>query len=97
MKGIIYYYHKELGEILFNNIVKDYEKIKIKVINKRKNDEMVFSNGDIWNLVKISENARGRSCNIAYIPSNVSDKDFEILKYTIKSNPYQGIHFYQGV
>lgn len=99
MKGIIYCNKLEKGLEQFERIVEDYKKIGIEILGRPKattsSVSVTFANEDYWIVTTPKENARGRSCNIAYIDEMISDSIIQtIIKPTIKALPYQAYKYY---
>ena len=98
MRGIIYCNKLETGLNQFKQIIEDYAKIGIKcekpIVNA--NQGIVkFNNGDEWTVVRACENARGHSCNIAYIDRMIDKELVEtVIMPTIKAAPYQAFRYY---
>ena len=98
MKGIIYCQKLETGLEQFKKIIEDYNTIGIKCEKPRVSVNQAFidfDNGDRWIVVRAGDNARGHSCNVAYIDRMIDNKIVEeIIMPTIKAAPYQAFRYY---
>lgn len=99
MTGIIYCNKLEAGIEQFKKITDDYKKIGIEIAGKIKTTsstvDVTLTNGDYWMVVKASESAKGRSCNVAYIDRMIDEKLVdEVIMPTIKAAPYQAYRYY---
>ena len=87
MRGIIWYQDPERGLRMFKDVVSSYKSWDIKPSSPTSvrfssiGCLARFENGDSWELVRASDNARGRTCNIAYIDKEVSEDMLERVVY----------------
>lgn len=99
MKGIIWYYtDRKYGLDRFEQLIKDYEKIKIKAVKRsvsQFNYSVTFENGDNWILVSANTASRSQACNVGLIergtPENIIH---EIIMPCIKNYPYRAYNYY---
>lgn len=103
MKGIIWYKTKQKGIKCFDKIINNYNRQKIKIIkifNSDSHDIVVFSNRDIWRMIKVSyKKGIGYNIppsNLAYIEKGIKRKFIkEIIMPTVeKARPYNGYNFF---
>ena len=100
MKGIIYWTSldtKEQAEALFDQIVTNYQFIKIKPIKitrQRHKLSAQFENGDMWQCIAPCENIRGIKANLVYIPHNIYGQMKERAIATAVAQPYHGVIYY---
>ena len=100
MKGIIWYNYQKSGIIRLKNLIYEYEQMNISIVKKNlsTNPFVVFSNGDIWKVVKANDNARGSCCNISLIEDGVEQQLIErIIMPATKSKPYRAIGYYSSI
>lgn len=75
MKGIIWrnYSNSQAAEILFEQIIMNYEFIGINGKTTKTKDFMRFeaNNGDCWEVLSWHESFRGKKCNISYIEKGI--------------------------
>ena len=95
MKGIIWYYtNKEIGLERLEQLIKDYQRIRIEVIHRTKY-EVEFDNGDIWYVAPSRGSSRGNTCNIGLIERGTpEDIIHTIVMPCIKSYPYRAYNYY---
>ncbi len=94
VSGIIYCLYLEDGKQQLEKLIEDYQKVNLPVIY-RNNLTVIFLNQDRWDVVKANDNARGRSCNIAYIENGIDeDTVIDILEPTVRELPYQAIKYF---
>ena len=76
MRGIIYYESSsENANDELKKLVDRYNQMRIPVIKchyKKIGSYAEFENGDIWQVVKANDSARGYRCNIAYIERSIN-------------------------
>ena len=59
------------------------------------NYSIIFSNGDRWEAIKCTENARGKKCNISYIQNSISNLSIEtIIRPCTIANPFQAFNYF---
>ena len=84
MRGIIYYKSSFInGNEELKKMIDRYNQMQISVKKchyKKVGSWAEFENGDIWQVVKASENARGYRCNIAYVERSI---DYDIYRHII--------------
>ena len=82
MKGIIWRKssESEAAEILFEQIIMNYEFIKIngEVIKTKDFMRFIAENGDIWEVLPGYERFRGKKCNISYIERGIHDPSVQM-------------------
>ena len=99
MRGIIWAYLSEGANEQLLEIEEQYARMGVKpiqrVINKGTGSWILFNNGDVWRVVRASDNGRGHSANVSYIDRRISQEVINtIIKPATKSMPYQAFHFY---
>lgn len=99
MKGIVWYETFQQGCDQLNSIIEEYKYMNIKIakaIKHRNYYEVQFENEDNWLLAPITENSRGRACNIAYIPYSLRNTEIEniLIFPCIKKRPYRAFNYY---
>jgi hypothetical protein len=100
MKGAIYWtdtLNRKRAEILFEQIINNYELIGIKVIEKihsQFKEYATFENGDIWYCRAPRGDLRGIKVNLAYIPYGIEGHPLETAISTAVSQPYHGVIYY---
>lgn len=84
MKGIIYYNSDFIkANEQLKTIVDKYNQAQIPVINchyRKIGSHVEFENGDVWQVVKANDNARGYKWNVAYIERSI---DYDIYQCII--------------
>lgn len=100
MIGIIWYDDDwiQANEIL-HTIIEKYEDCGIYLlddIKTRLSRQIILDNEDSWSIVKISDSARGRRCNISYIPKAMKDDALirTIVIPCTRMKPYTAIQYY---
>ena len=99
MRGIIYYNSDFINaNEKLKTIVNQYNQAQIPVIKchyKKIGSYAEFENGDIWQVIKANENARGYKWNVAYIERSI---DYDIYQCIISpsavSHPFSAIHLW---
>lgn len=103
MEGIIWYKTRQKGIKCFNKIINSYniQKIKIiKIFNSYSYNIVVFSNKDIWRMIKVSyKKGIGYNIppsNLAYIEKGIKWKFIKeiIIPAVEKARPYNGYNFF---
>lgn len=102
MKGIIWYYSsKEAGIEKLNFLIKRYKAIKINIVNQKNSvneTDVIFDNGDIWKVIKATEQSRGQRCNIGLIERNIPENIiYEVLMPCIRAYPYCAYNYWGDV
>ena len=95
MKGIIYYESScEKANEELKKIVDRYNQMHIPVTKchyKRIGSYVCFWNGDIWQVVRANEHARGYRYNIAYIERSIDYNTYRrIIAPKMIDFPYSG-------
>lgn len=95
MNGIIWYYtNKEIGLNRFEQLIKDYRRIRVEVVHRTK-DKVEFDNGDSWRVIPARDISRGHACNIGLIERGTPDDIIHtLIMPCINSCPYQGYNYY---
>lgn len=100
MIGIIWYDDDWIqANKILHTIVGNYEDCGIYLLNDtmtKLSRQIILDNNDSWSIVKINDGARGKYCNISYIPESVKNST---LVHTIvipctKMKPYTAIQYY---
>lgn len=98
MKGIIWYIDKLAGQAECEKIIHNYQRKEIEIVKKITsggNQQILFSNGDIWNVCYASDSARGSCCNISLIEKNIPKQIIEtIIIPCTKALPYTAFKYY---
>lgn len=99
MRGIIWAYLTDDANEKLLQIEEQYARMNIKpmkrIINKSAGSQILFDNGDMWKVVRASDNGRGYSTNISYIDRRISQEIINtIIKPATKAMPYQAFRFY---
>lgn len=99
MKGIVWYKDYQKGKDKFDQIIKDYVwlniKIKKQLISKVSNSWVLFENGDLWHLLPSIECFRGFRTNISYVDSDIDEEYvYNIIYRSTTAKPYQAIVYY---
>lgn len=83
MRGIIYYEsNSENANDELKKMVDRYNQMHIPVTKchyKKIGSYAEFENGDIWQVVKANESARGYRCNIAYIERSINYNTYRCI------------------
>lgn len=98
MKGIIWYIDKLAGQAECEKIIHNYQRKGIEIVKKITsggNQQILFSNGDIWTVCYASDSARGSCCNISLIEKNIPKQIIEtIIIPCTKALPYTAFKYY---
>lgn len=99
MRGIIWAYLTDDANEKLLQIEEQYARMSIKpmkrIINKSVGSWILFDNGDMWKVVRASDNGRGYSANVSYIDRRISQEIINtIIKPATKAMPYQAFRFY---
>lgn len=103
MKGIVWYINNEAGIYKLDDITKQYKKKGINFIQyktlpstaDRKDEYVIFENGDEWRTCYANDTSRGRCCNISLIESKIPKSIVNtIILPCTKSYPYTAYNFY---
>ena len=98
MRGIVWAYNTDdaIDELL--EIEREYDRLGIKPTNRvigKSQTYIVFSNGDMWRVVRASDSGRGYAANVSYIDIRISQDTINtIIKPATKSWPFQAFKFY---
>ena len=100
MIGIIWYVNRKAGLFKFEELIEEYEKMGIEVIQESHsalNASVYFKNGDYWLLVHANDNSRGKSCNVALIEQGIPEDIIEkVIMPCIKRSPFRAYNYYGG-
>ena len=105
MKGIIWYINNEIGRQELDDIIKQYKKKGINFIQyktlpttaNRKDEHVIFENGDEWRTCYANDTSRGGCCNISLIESNIPQSTIDtIIRPCTKALPYRAFNFYSS-
>ena len=99
MKGIIYYEsNSENANDELKKLVDKYNQMQIPVVKchyRKIGSYAQFENGDIWQVVKANESARGYRCNIAYIERSINYDTYRcIIAPKMFNFPYSAIRLW---
>ena len=100
MRGIVWGSSFQIAKNKLKEIEEQYERLGYKPLTKRNGNasntyELVYANGDMWQAVRASENARGYKANISYIDRSISDYLIDVvIKPATVSPPYTAIHYF---
>lgn len=62
---------------------------------KRIDSWVEFENGDTWQIIRANNNARGLTCNIAYIERGIEKSIIDtVIKPALKAKPYTAFNFW---
>lgn len=100
MRGIVWGSSFQIAKNKLKEIEEQYERLGYKPLTKRNGNasntyELVYANGDMWQAVRVSENARGYKVNVSYIDRAIPDHLIDtIIKPATISPPYTAIHYF---
>ena len=98
MRGIVWAYNTDDAIAKLLAIEQDYDKLGIKSTNRvigKSQTYIIFSNGDMWRVVRASDSGRGYAANVSYIDRRISQETINtIIKPATKSWPFQAFKFY---
>lgn len=99
MTGIIWYYtNRKNGLFQFQQLIKDYERMKIyprKTVMNSATAFVQFDNDDYWSLAPATDSARGSVCNVGLIECATPEKIVnEVIMPCIKGLPYRAYNFW---
>lgn len=100
MTGIVWYYIYEDGLYQFEKVVQQYKKQGVEIVSHRKSSahqaqQIKFSNGDCWKLLRAAESGRGHRSNVSYIDHRVDSETYNnIIRPQTILPPYQGFKIY---
>lgn len=98
MRGIIWYEHRIVGLVRFEQLLHEYDKAHIACTKCRNTSYEVsatFENGDFWKLAPANNHSRGQSCNIGLIERSIpEDIVHEVIFPCIKDYPYRAYNYY---
>lgn len=98
MRGIVWAYNTDDAIAKLLEIEEDYDRLGIKPTNRvigKSQTYIVFSNGDMWRVVRASDSGRGYATNVSYIDIRISQDTINtIIKPATKSWPFQAFKFY---
>ena len=78
MKGLVWGYTFKDGCKKMDEIKENYLKYQYNIVKEYKSEiryEIEFDNGDIWRVIRASENSRGYKANLSYVDIRI-DGDF---------------------
>lgn len=98
MKGVVWGATFGRAQTMIERVEKNYTYTNIKLIEKRicrNTISLLYDNGDFWKAIPALESMIGIRSNIAYIDLKInSDFVDQVIKPTIMSFPYQGVHYF---
>ena len=98
MRGIVWAYNTDDAIAKLLKIEEDYGRLGIKPTNRvigKSQTYIVFSNGDMWRVVRASDSGRGYAANVSYIDRRISQETINtIIKPATNSWPFQAFKFY---
>lgn len=99
MRGIIYGKTLQSAQLKLQHIINDYEFYNIATMEKRLQNQVIFSNGDVWTAYAYNPlNTRGRKCNVVYIDSHIEDEEDKWeMECVACAPPFQAITYYANI
>ena len=99
MKGIIWGETTTRANEKLHQVMDEYENYKIANLvswKKFNNGTTIqYDNGDIWVALSVSENSRGRRCNISYIDVRINpDIIQQLIIPCTTAAPYRAIQYF---
>ena len=100
MRGIVWGSSFQIAKNKLKEIEEQYERLGYKPLTKRNGNasntyELVYANGDMWQAITASTNARGYKVNVSYIDRAIPDHLIDtIIKPATISPPYTAIHYF---
>lgn len=96
MTGIVWCRYSVDGEKQLDKIINDYIRMNSEIEKQTTHPrQVIFSNGDRWKVCRITDGARGNSCNVSYISTDADIEEINlIVKPATKAYPYQAFKYY---
>jgi hypothetical protein len=99
MKGVIWRKssESEAAEILFEQIIMNYDFMGIGGQTRKTKDSMRFKadNGDYWEVLPARESFRGKKCNISYIERGIPrDIVYNIILPCTVAYPFRAVTYF---
>lgn len=97
MRGLILGKTYILAKEKLSEIIHGYEEMKIDPIYCNVTDfktEIEYSNGDYWEAIRFSDNARGKRVNVIYVDKNIINETMSIVSSAATASPYNAIRIF---
>lgn len=99
MKGIVWGKTLDRANEKLAEIVEKYLQMRHKIIeqkNTKHHTAILFDNGDYWQAIRASDNARGHKCNVSYIDHELEKyiTIIDIIEHCTTAMPYHGINYF---